>query len=80
MNQNNQRIAKNTIFLYVRLAIVMIVNLYTTRIVLNALGVEDYGIYNVVCGFVSMFAFLNASMTMPEGYPVRMAVAKSFGV
>lgn len=63
MNQNNQRIAKNTIFLYVRLAIVMIVNLYTTRIVLNALGVEDYGIYNVVCGFVSMFAFLNASMT-----------------
>ncbi len=61
--QNNQRIAKNTIFLYLRMAIVMAVNLYTTRVVLNALGVEDFGIYNVVCGFVTMFGFLNTSMT-----------------
>ena len=61
--QNNQRIARNTLFLYMRLAIVMVVNLYTTRVVLNALGVEDYGIYNVVCGFVTMFGFLNTSMT-----------------
>lgn len=60
---SNKRIAKNTLFLYIRLAIIMLVNLYTTRIVLNALGVEDYGIYNIVCGFVSMFGFLNTSMT-----------------
>lgn len=60
---NNQRIAKNTLFLYVRLAIVMLVNLYTTRAVLNALGVEDYGVYNVVCGFVALFGFLNTSIT-----------------
>lgn len=62
MENSNKRIVKNTIFLYSRLAIVMIVNLYMTRVVLNVLGVNDYGIYNVVCGFVSMFGFLNTSM------------------
>ena len=60
--QNNKRIAKNTLFLYVRMAIVMAINLYVTRVVLNVLGVSDYGVYNVVCGFVSMFGFLNTSM------------------
>lgn len=60
---SNKRIAKNTLFLYVRLAVVMLVNLYATRVVLDVLGVEDYGIYNVVCGFVAMFGFLNTSMT-----------------
>lgn len=59
---NNQRIARNTIFLYVRMFVVLLVSLYTTRILLRVLGVEDYGIYNVVCGFVSMFGFLNTSM------------------
>lgn len=59
---NNKRIARNTLFLYVRLILVMVVSLYTVRIVLNALGVVDYGIYNVVGGFVSMFGFLNTSM------------------
>lgn len=63
MESSNKRIAKNTIFLYARLAIVMIVNLYITRIILDVLGVNDYGIYNVVCGFVSMFGFLNTSMS-----------------
>lgn len=60
---NNQRIAKNTIFLYIRMIIVLLVSLYTVRIVLNTLGVVDYGIYNVVGGFVSMFGFLNTSMS-----------------
>ena len=59
---NNKRIAKNTIFLYSRMIIVLLVSLYTTRVVLNVLGVEDYGIYNVVAGFVSMFTFLSNSM------------------
>ena len=62
VTENNKRIAKNTIFLYFRLAIVMIVNLYATRVVLDVLGVSDYGVYNVVCGFVAMFSFLNTSM------------------
>lgn len=60
---SNKRIAKNTLFLYIRLVVVMLVNLYTTRVVLGALGVEDYGVYNVVCGFVAMFGFLNTSIT-----------------
>lgn len=59
----NKRLAKNTLFLYLRMFLVLVVSLYTTRVVLNALGVVDYGIYNVVAGFVSMFAFLNTSMS-----------------
>lgn len=60
---SNTRIAKNTFFLYIRMFLVLIVSLFTTRIVLQALGVVDYGINNVVAGFVSMFAFLNTSMS-----------------
>lgn len=62
MSVNKTKIAKNTIMLYIRMILVMAATLYTTRIVLKNLGVEDYGIYNVVAGVVSMFAFLNASM------------------
>ena len=62
MGSNSEKIAKNTLFLYFRMILVLLVSLYTTRVVLNALGVVDYGINNVVCGFVSMFAFLNTSM------------------
>ncbi len=60
---NNKRIAQNTLFLYLRMVIVLFVSLYTTRIVLRNLGVEDYGIYNVVCGFVTMFSFLNSTLS-----------------
>ena len=60
---SNKRIAKNSLFLSIRMVFVLGITLYTTRAVLSVLGVEDYGIYNVVCGFVSMFAFLNTSMS-----------------
>ena len=60
---NNHLIAKNTIFLYVRMLLSMGIYLYTTRVVLSILGVEDYGIYNVVGGLVAMFSFLNATMS-----------------
>ena len=60
--KSNQVIARNTIFLSLRMLFMLCVSLYTTRVVLRVLGVEDYGIYNVVCGFVSMFAFLNTTM------------------
>ena len=49
-SDNNKRIAKNTILLYFRMIFMMAVQLYTSRVVLNTLGVEDYGIYNVVGG------------------------------
>jgi len=61
--QNNKRIAKNTLLLYFRMLFLMVISLYTSRVVLNALGFEDYGIYNVVGGVVAMFCFLNAAMT-----------------
>lgn len=61
-DSKSKQIAKNTAFLYLRMILVLFVSLYTTRVVLNALGVIDYGINNVVAGFVSMFTFLNTSM------------------
>lgn len=61
-SENNSRIAKNTLFLYFRMLITMAVSFYTSRIVLEALGIEDYGIYNVVGGVVTMFSFLNTAM------------------
>ena len=62
ISANNKRIAKNTLFLYIRMLFIMAVQLYTSRVVLNALGVVDYGLYNVVGGVVTMFAFLNGAM------------------
>lgn len=59
---NNKRIAKNTLLLYIRMILVMLVTLYTTRIVLTALGIEDYGIFSVVGGIVTMFSFLSGTM------------------
>lgn len=59
---NNQKLAKNTVFLYIRMIVVMLITFFTTRILLSTLGIEDFGIYNVVCGFVTMFSFLNTSM------------------
>lgn len=61
-SSNNKRIAKNTLMLYFRMILTMLVSLYTSRVVLNTLGVEDFGIYNVVGGFVTMFGFLNSAM------------------
>lgn len=60
---NRRRIARNTLMLYVRMLLSTVVTLYTSRVVLNVLGVEDYGVYTVVGGVVSMFTFLNASMS-----------------
>ena len=60
---SNKRIAKNTLFLYFRMIIIMLVSLYTSRVVLAELGVDDYGIYMVVGGVVTMFGFLNSCMT-----------------
>lgn len=61
--ENTKRIAKNTLMLYVRMLFGMLVSLYTSRVVLNTLGVEDYGIYNVVGGFVAMFSLISNSLS-----------------
>lgn len=54
-SDNNKRIAKNTLLLYFRMLFMMAASLYTSRVLLNALGVEDFGIYNIVGGVVAMF-------------------------
>ena len=61
--QQAKRIIKNTIILYVQMAITVAFSLYTTRLVLAALGVQDFGLYSVVGGTTSMLMFLNSSMT-----------------
>ena len=60
---NNKRIAKNTLLLYFRMLLMMLISLYTSRIVLATLGEIDYGIYNVVGGFVAMFGVISGAMT-----------------
>lgn len=61
-NLDKRRIAKNTLLLYVRMFLMILIGLYTSRVILKTLGVSDYGVYNVVGGMVSMFAFLNSAM------------------
>ena len=61
--ENNKRIAKNTLLLYIRMFFIMAVSLFTSRIILKTLGVEDFGIYNVVAGVVSMMGVLNGAMS-----------------
>ena len=61
--QNNKRIAKNTLILYIRMCVMMVISFFTTRIVLDALGVDDYGIQNVVGGLVAMFSLLSSSLS-----------------
>ena len=60
---NNKRIAKNTMFLYFRMMITMIISLYTSRVVLQVLGVDDYGIYQSVGGIVGLLGFLNSALS-----------------
>lgn len=73
---NNERIAKNTLLLYVRMLFMMAVTLYTSRVVLATLGVEDYGIYNVVGGIVAMFGFINGSMSSATQRYITFALGK----
>lgn len=60
---DNKRIAKNTVLLYVRTLFTMAISLYTSRVILRALGVEDYGVYQVVGGLVSMFSIISTSLS-----------------
>ena len=60
---NNKRIAKNALYLYCRTFVIMLISLYTSRAVLDALGETDFGIYNLVGGIVVLFAFMNSAMS-----------------
>lgn len=76
ISANNKRIAKNTLLLYFRMLFLMAISLYTSRVVLNTLGVEDYGVYNVVGGVVAMFGFINSSMSSATQRYITFALGK----
>ena len=73
---DNSRIAKNTIFMYVRMVITMLVGLYTSRVVLQVLGVEDYGLYNVIGGIIALFTVLNAALVNTTSRFITVSLAK----
>ena len=73
---NNKRIAKNTLLLYVRMLFGMLVSLYTSRVILQTLGVEDYGVYNVVGGVITMFTFLNSAMSSATSRYITFEIGK----
>ena len=60
---DNKKIAKNTVYLYLRMIVIMAITLFTSREILRILGVDDFGIYNVVAGVVVLLAFLQTGLT-----------------
>lgn len=60
--EKNKRIAKNTLILYLRTILILCISLYTSRVILSILGIENYGIYNIVGGFVAVFSIISATM------------------
>lgn len=61
--ENNKRIARNTLLLYIRTMLTMLISLYTSRVILRVLGVDDFGINNVVGGFVAMFSVISGALS-----------------
>ena len=60
-SKKGKLVIKNTVFLYIRMLILMAITLYTSRVVLKNLGIEDYGVYNVISGFITMFSLFKFS-------------------
>lgn len=74
--QASNRIAKNTLFMYFRMILLMGVTLYTSRVVLDCLGVVDYGVYNVVGGMVAMFVFMNTALAQASQRYVAFGIGR----
>ena len=77
ISSNNKRIAKNTFLLYCRMLILLVVGLFTSRVILQALGVENYGILSVVVGFLGIFSFITSSMTTAIGRFITVELGKN---
>ena len=79
VSTSNQRLAKNTYFLYIRMIVLMLVTLYTSRVVIDILGVEDFGIYNIIGGIIVLLSFMKSTMTsgllMDTRKPVSILLA-----
>lgn len=76
MEDNNKRVLKNTMFLYIRQFVIMAMSFVSTRIVLETLGVENYGIYTVVGGFVGMFTILNSVLQSSTRRFIALAIGE----
>lgn len=76
-DSKNRRLAKNTIYLYIRMLFAVCINLYTSRLVLEYLGVEDFGVYNVVGGIVSLMMFVNTAMSGATSRFITFCLAKN---
>ncbi len=74
--QDNKQVAKNTVYMYIRMAFTMLVGLYTSRVVLQVLGVEDFGLYNVIGGIISLFTVLNAALVNTTSRFITVSLAK----
>lgn len=76
MKAVNNRIAKNTLMLYMRMILLMAISLYTSRVILEELGVVDYGVYNVVSGFIVLLAFINSGLSSSTSRYITYALGK----
>lgn len=74
---NNKNIAKNTIYLYIRMMFSLLVTLYTSRVVLEQLGVVDYGVYNVVASLVLMFSFISGALSSSSGRFLMVEIGRN---
>ena len=79
VSESNKRIAKNTLIVNIRLFVTMIVGLFTTRYVLQALGASDYGLYNVVAGVLAMITFISSSMSATTTRFINFEIGKKDG-
>ena len=90
LTENSRRIARNTLLLYFRMFVLMLIGLLTSRVVMRTLGIDDYGVYNVVGGVVTVFTFLTTSLSaaisrylaahMGAGDPARLRRIFSTGI
>lgn len=77
--EKSNKIAKNAFFMYIRMFLIMLITLYTSRVTLKCLGIDDYGIYNVVGGIVTMFSFINSAMAGSIQRYLNIAIEKDDG-
>ncbi len=77
MREDSKRIARNTMMLYMRMILTMLISLYTSRLFLDVLGVEDFGIYNVVGGVVGMFSLISGSLSSSIGRFLTVEIGRS---
>lgn len=75
--KQNTSIAKNVLMLYIRIAVNMLLGLYSSRVILNALGVSDYGVFNIVCGVIVLFSFFNDSMSAATQRFINYAIGQN---